>query len=90
MFSGQLNINLQSLFSPRQDAAETAEVAGIHHNIQVTDHPLGPLSLLQNRPAGCYGSDVCKITGFKPGQKSQKLLMLACSLDVITRVNIAK
>lgn len=40
MLQGQLNINLQRLFLPRQESAESAEVAGIHHNIQVTDLPL--------------------------------------------------
>lgn len=48
LFSGQLNTNLQCLFLPGLDAAEAAEVAGIHHNIQVTDLPLWPLSLLRN------------------------------------------
>lgn len=35
---GQLNVN--GLLLPRQEAAKAAQVEGIHHNIQVTDHSL--------------------------------------------------
>lgn len=42
-------MNLQYKFLPRQKTAEVPQVIGIHHNVQVIDHPLRSLTLLQGK-----------------------------------------